>query len=370
MSMGRLSFAHIYIVVIILFALLADIIASDSHRFAIAPYSAGKSDFENLYTSPFGEQVLANTQHQKTDMPLRHRHWLGTNKRGEDVLAGIIHGSRISLSVGFFSMFISVVIGLLLGMSAGYFGNEKLYASRIKIIFVLLALIPAWFYSFTLRIYILKDAIQNSTFLFLLQLFLSVMLFVVIIYIAARIAELFYFFSFLKKRVRLPLDSIITKCIEVFVSLPKLILVLTFAAIAKPSVVNMIFIFGLTTWTDIARLVRAETMHIKEQNYIEAAHELGIRTFSILIKHILPNLKTVLITAFIFGMAQVILSESALSFLGIGVPVDTVSWGTLLSSGKENIHAWWLIVFPGLALFFLIASLNKIAEGYSSKTSP
>lgn len=332
----------------------------DNKVFAPIPYSAAESDFENPYIGPFDEQFLSSSQ--KTKLAARYRHHAGTDKRGQDVLAGIIYGTRISLATGILSMLLATVIGLLLGMMSAWFGNDKISVTRIKLIVTLLFLLPAWFYAFTLRRFLLHDALQQSVFSFGIQLVISLVLFAAIIYFPVKSCSVFNSIKALQKKVYIPIDTIITKCIEVFVSLPRLILILTFAAIAKPSITNLILIFGLTAWTEIARLVRAETLKIKEQTYIEAARALGYNTRRILFRHILPNLKPVLLTTFVFGAAQIILAESALSFLSIGVPDDTVSWGKLIASGKENINAWWLIVFPSLMLFLTVASLNALRE--------
>lgn len=335
--------------------------------FAPITYSSHESDFNNLYSSPFDEQYI----YAHKAMPFRYRHIAGTGKRGEDVMAGIIYGTRISLSTGFLSMLLASLIGIVTGISAAWFGNNKLRMHPLTLAASLLLVVPAWFYAFTLRRFILYDALQQSALYYAWQLLISFVVFSAVIYFPVKLIQRFtkhdYYFKSQNtehqtRYIYIPLDSLLSRFIEIFVSLPRLILILTFATIARPSITNLILIFGLTMWTDIARLVRAETLRIKHETYILSALAAGCSTWRILLRHVLPNLRHVIFAAFVFGLAQVILAESALSFLGIGISPETVSWGTLLASGRENIQAWWLVVLPVLMLFITVASLNVAAK--------
>ena len=134
--------------------------------------------------------------------------------------------------------------------------------------------------------------------------------------------------------------------------------------------VNLMIIIGLTAWTGIARLTRAEFLRISTMEYIQAAKSLGISEFRIIFKHALPNALAPALVAIAFGVASAILIESSLSFLGIGVPPSTVTWGSLLNLGREQFTAWWLLVFPGLAIFITVTVYNLLGEGLRDAFDP
>ena len=157
------------------------------------------------------------------------------------------------------------------------------------------------------------------------------------------------------------------RIIELFLSIPRIVVLITFALIFQPSVASVVLIIGLTSWTSIARMVRAIILSLRESNYIDAGRAIGIPTLRLFRKHILPATYAQLRVFTIYGVASAILAETGLSFLGIGVPPGTVTWGQLLFEGKENISAWWLILFPGLCVFLLLASLNTLADSLEKK---
>ena len=132
----------------------------------------------------------------------------------------------------------------------------------------------------------------------------------------------------------------------------------------------LVVIIGFTSWTGMARFMRAEMMKIKEMEYIQAAKVLGFSWKRIIFKHAIPNGLAPVFTAAAFGVASAILVESGLSFLGIGVPDDVVTWGKLLSSGKEEFEASWLVIFPGLAIFFTVTAYNLLGEGLRDALDP
>ncbi|MBI5343468.1 MAG: ABC transporter permease, partial [Deltaproteobacteria bacterium] len=128
---------------------------------------------------------------------------------------------------------------------------------------------------------------------------------------------------------------------------------------------------GLTGWMGVARLVRAETLSLKERDFIAAARAQGAETGRILFRHILPNTLAPVLVAATLGVAGAILTESALSFLGIGVQPPTPSWGNILTAGKDNIEfAWWLSVYPGLAILFTVLGYNLLGEGIRDAVDP
>jgi peptide/nickel transport system permease protein len=177
--------------------------------------------------------------------------------------------------------------------------------------------------------------------------------------------------SFLKTRVYIPVDSIISRIIEILISMPLLILIISISAIAKEkSMINLMVIIGLTTWTGIARLTRAEFLKISNLEYIQAAKSMGFKEFRIIFRHALPNGLAPALIAIAFGVASAILIESSLSFLGIGVPPTIVTWGSLLNSGWQQFSAWWLVIFPGLAIFITVTIYNLLGEGLRDALDP
>ena len=129
-------------------------------------------------------------------------------------------------------------------------------------------------------------------------------------------------------------------------------------------------IIGLTSWTGIARFTRAELLRIRNLEYISASNALGFSSIRTIFKHALPNALAPVFVSIAFGIASAILVEASLSFLGIGVPDDIVTWGALLNLGRQNLEAWWLIIYPGIAIFVTITIYNMIAESLRDALDP
>ncbi|MDQ3047449.1 MAG: ABC transporter permease subunit [Bacteroidota bacterium] len=344
----------------------------DAVVFAPVAYAPNKTDYDNAdYVSPGGNQVFVSKEGETINIPAKFRHWLGTNKAGEDVLSGLINGTRVSLTIGILSMGIASFLGIVLGAMAGYFGDKKLKTTRGSFWTFVLGLVFAYYYAFSVRSYEIADGFATSGFSILTQLLISFFIFFLI-------ASLFYFIgkqigkiSFLSTSVFIPVDSIISRLIEILVSIPLLILIISVAAIAKEkSIVNIMVIIGLTSWSGIARLTRAEFLRISSLEYIQAAKSMGFKEYRIIFIHALPNALAPALVAIAFGVASAILIESSLSFLGIGVPPDTVTWGSLLSAGREQFSAWWLVIFPGLAIFLTVTIYNLLGEGLRDALDP
>jgi peptide/nickel transport system permease protein len=166
-------------------------------------------------------------------------------------------------------------------------------------------------------------------------------------------------------------DWIVSRTIEVVLCFPFLFLVLGIVALFKPSMTTLMVALGLTSWTSEARYVRGEFLRIREAEFAQAARASGARDGRIIFRHLLPNALAPVIVAASFGVAAAILTESALSFLGLGVPLPTASWGTILSAAGEHIeYAWWLVLFPGLAIFSTVASFNIVGERLREALDP
>ena len=218
--------------------------------------------------------------------------WLGTNQQGFDVLAQMVHGTQIALSVGFVSMGIAAAIGITLGALAGYFGGWT--------------------------------------------------------------------------------DMLISRAIEVVMCIPTLVLILALVAMLDHvSNYHLMAIVGITGWTGIARLARAEFLKLKELEFVSAARAMGAGHMRIMFRHLLRNALAPVLVPITFGIADAILIESGLSYLGFGASPPNPSWGTLLHSGRLAIQQmWWLILFPGAAIFVTVLAYNLIGEGLQEATDP
>lgn len=166
-------------------------------------------------------------------------------------------------------------------------------------------------------------------------------------------------------------DAIIMRFVDIMLCFPTLFLILAVIAFLEPSIWNIMIVIGLTGWMGITRLVRADFASLRERDFVLAARGIGAGDLRIIVIHILPNaMASVLVTATL-GVAGAILTESALSFLGIGVQPPTPSWGNILTAGKDNIDiAWWLSLYPGLAILLTVLGYNLLGEGLRDSLDP
>lgn len=219
-------------------------------------------------------------------------HWLGTDQLGRDVASQLIHGARISMSVGFVSVGIAIVIGTFIGALGGYFGR--------------------W------------------------------------------------------------VDFWVMRLVEVMVCFPTIFLILTVSVILpERSIWSVMVVIGVTSWTGAARLVRGEFFKQRAMEYVTAAQAVGDSPLRVMFRHILPNAMAPLLVTATFGVAGAIITEATLSFLNLGVPPDVASWGRTLSYGLEYVrYAWWLVMFPGFAIFLTVTSYNLAGEGLRDAIDP
>ena len=239
----------------------------------IAPYDPARIDLFNTLAPPFAE------------------HWLGTDENGRDVLSRLMHGGRISLSVGLSSMFAAIVIGSALGALAGFFGG-----------FV---------------------------------------------------------------------DTAISRLIDGMLSVPLFFFLLTTLALFGSTFLNLVIVIALTNWMPVARIVRGEVTVNREMQYVESAIALGVRPLGILFRHILPQSLPSIIVAATLGVAYAILTESALSYLGLGVRPPTPSWGNMLSDARGFIwQVPMLTVYPGAVIFLSVLAFNAIGDALRDATEP
>jgi peptide/nickel transport system permease protein len=263
--------ALVYVGVIALIALFAPLIAA--HGSAAVPFSPDAVDLAGRLQPPGGA------------------HHLGTDDLGRDVLARLIHGARVSLTVGLTATIISLVVGSILGAMAGYYGGA--------------------------------------------------------------------------------VDWIVSRTIEIVLCFPFLFLVLGIVALFKASLITIMIALGITSWTTEARFVRGEFLRIRELDFAQAARASGARDPRIIFRHLLPNALAPVLVSASFGVASAILTESALSFLGFGVPLPMSSWGGMLASAEDYLeYAWWLVLFPGLAIFTTVAAFNVVGDRIRDALDP
>ncbi|MGQ9919799.1 MAG: oligopeptide ABC transporter permease [Desulfobacca sp.] len=166
-------------------------------------------------------------------------------------------------------------------------------------------------------------------------------------------------------------DNLLMRLVDLMLCFPTFFLILAVIAVLEPSIWNIMVIIGLTSWMGVARLVRAEFLSLKGREFIQATRALGANDGRIIFRHLLPNALAPVMVSATLGVAGAILTESALSFLGLGVQPPTPSWGNILTAGKDNIEiAWWLSVFPGLAILITVLSYNLLGEGIREAIDP
>ncbi|HRP61169.1 MAG TPA: ABC transporter permease, partial [Vicingus sp.] len=274
------------------------------------------------------------------------------------------------LLVGILSMGIAASIGIILGALAGFYGDNTLIASRFRYYMTILGVFMGFFYAFIARNIALAESFNEGMGAGVLALLVSLATFFIVVFIFNTIGRL-KIPGFLNKQVTVPVDSIVSRGIEILNSMPNLLLIITISAIMKErSLVILMVIIGITSWTGIARFTRAEFLKLRELEFLQAAKALGYSDTRTMLKHALPNGLAPVFVSIAFGIASAILVESGLSFLGIGVPDESVTWGSLLSLGRQEFEAWWLVMFPGIAIFITITVYNLIGEGLRDALDP
>jgi peptide/nickel transport system permease protein len=166
-------------------------------------------------------------------------------------------------------------------------------------------------------------------------------------------------------------DRIIMRFVDIMLCFPSFFLILAVIAFIGPSIWNIMAVIGFTSWMGVTRLVRAEFLSIRERDFVKAAVAQGAGDLRIIFLHILPNAMTPILVAATLGVAAAVLTESGLSFLGIGVQPPDPSWGNILTEGKDNIEiAWWLSLYPGLAILITVMGYNLLGEGIRDSLDP
>lgn len=320
----------------------------ESAVYAPIPYSPQTIDRNNTgYISPFGSQQLTRW---------KYRHWMGTDRLGRDILAGMIHGSRVAFVIGFLAVFFAFIIGVPLGAAAGYYGDKSLKLPLIAILIVSVLLLK-WIYLFYLKT--LGAPIHS------IALWGIPLLAIVIVHNLKHAGNTYKsrILNYLFRSCSIPLDLSLLRIIEIFRALPTLFILLALLAVfGRSGMMTIAAILALLMWPTFARYTRAEFLSLREKEFVSAARLFRKSDFRIIFTDILPNAKAPLIVITAFGVSAAILAESTLSFLGLGLAMDQVSWGSLLSEARKYFPAWWMAVFPGLAIFIIIYALNSLGD--------
>ncbi|MDA1001010.1 MAG: ABC transporter permease [bacterium] len=210
-------------------------------------------------------------------------HVLGTDAIGRDLLSRIIHGARVSLTVGLSTVFVAGTIGVLVGLVSGYNGGWT--------------------------------------------------------------------------------DTICMRIVDIFLAFPFILLALTLIAILRPSLMIVILVISIRTWIVYARVVRGAVLSIKEQEFVVGAMAAGLGPLGVMFKYILPNALPPAIVIATLSVGRMILIEASLSFLGLGVPPPSPTWGGILADGRQYIDtAWWICLFPGMAIMLTVLSANLLGD--------
>ncbi|NTU90784.1 MAG: ABC transporter permease [Chlorobiaceae bacterium] len=216
---------------------------------------------------------------------------LGTDQYGRDIFSRVLYGSRISLSIGFLVVLISVTLGTVIGVSSGYFGG--------------------W------------------------------------------------------------VDNIMMRLVDVLIAFPALFLILIIIATFGNSIYLIVITLSFTGWMGVARIVRAQVLSLKEQEFILAAKSLGLSNLRIIFRHLVPNALTPVIVAATLRIGSIILTEAGLSFLGLGVQPPTPSWGNIINEGRDSLlNHWWISTFPGVAILTTVVCFNLIGDGVRDALDP
>jgi peptide/nickel transport system permease protein len=293
----------------------------------------------------------------KTDeMPFMGRYLLGTDELGRDVFARMLQGAWVSLTVGFVAVGIAVVIGIVLGGVAGYYGNAGIMTKHALGVSLMIwaaagLVIGNWAWiAVPVAVFALVTAVDRTP------------------------ERVMGKPSPLRRLIRarlITVDGLVTGLIDIMLCFPSFFLILTVVALLPSSIYNIMAIIGLTSWMGAARFVRAEFLALREMDFVTAGRALGMSDFRIIFRHMIPNAVAPVLVSATIGIASAILTEAGLSFLGFGVPPPHATWGNILSNGKNYLFdAPWLTFVPGVAILVVVLAFNLFGEGLRDSLNP
>jgi len=168
------------------------------------------------------------------------------------------------------------------------------------------------------------------------------------------------------------LDAVLMRTIDALLALPLLVVLIAIEAITRPSVASVVVVIGATSWMPMARIVRAEFQTLRERDYVRAAISLGTRRRTIALRHILPNALPPVLAVAAFQVSHAVITESTLSFLGLGMPPSRPTWGNMLNAAEQHVLSgqWWILVWPALGIVLTVLSINLVADGVRRRTDP
>ncbi len=302
--------------------------------------------------SPLGVQQMRNGE----ALSLRNRHWLGTTQEGRDMLALMLRGIRVSLGVGFLATLLAGLIGFTVGSIAGYFGDDRLRLPSGAGWMMLGTILLAFWLGFGRKTVALEHA---EGWAWWGEWASGLVLFLIV---SGGILWPLYKWRWTNSNRKKPVrvDFWLSRFIEVLDSLPQLLLIIALGAVLSRDIWTFILLIGFTSWSGVARLVRAESLRVRNADYITSARIAGLPSRRILTHHVWPIVLPALLIPLAFGVGNVMIAESSLSFLNI--IENSGSWGAILSAAYNVRQLWWMPLFPGLAIFTVVLAVNVLGE--------
>ncbi|MEM7512682.1 MAG: ABC transporter permease subunit [Bacteroidota bacterium] len=295
-----------------------------------------------------------NTYFSEQKHTLSGRHWLGSSF-GHDLLTDILYSSRTSLLIALSTLLLTLLFAMMAGGLSSFYRNRFIPFSIWDVLWLILAACAIYFWVFYTRQYIRLTFVEGISRIGILGL-------ICVTWWVGR--QLFHRIplSPFQATFQISPDLLIIKLIELLTTFPALMLIISFSIFFGNSILDLILILSLLSWTGLARIIRTESFKLADSGFIQTARGLGMSSLTILFRHYLPNLISPLIIPLSTLLRGLLLIESALSFLNIGLSSSVPSLGRLIAGTITDYSSWWNILFPGLTLCLLILSLHILGE--------